>query len=278
MNRQERARIAEETLAILESGTYRARSGTQISIAGQLAAARAATRLYVPADLDGLLRQAAGKRRYESTSIEVTDRGTLEAGHALHRRYDRVACLNFASAKNPGGGFKTGAQAQEECLARASGLFATLETQSSFYEHHRQLSTSLYSDHLIFSPGVPVFRDAEDRLIEAPWETAMITAAAVNAGAVRENEPKNAGKIRPAMERRTRCVLAAAAANDCDALVLGAWGCGVFRNDPAQIAEIFAMELQSANFRGLFRHVELAILDRTPGQGTLRAFEKVFRS
>lgn len=276
MNRDTRAKIAEQTLEILGQGHYLSPTKVRVSIAEELAAACAATRLYRPEDLPALTERLASAPRHPETEIRVSGVGTLEAARALEGRFEHVACLNFASAKNPGGGFRSGAQAQEESLARATGLFAALETQPAYYHFHRNLGTALYSDHIIFSPRLPVFRDAEEELLEAPWTTSILTAAAVNAGALRQNEPAKTGLIRGAMEQRTRGVLAVAAAAGCDALVLGAWGCGVFRNDPAEVAQIFAAALQHDNFRGLFRHVEFAILDRTPEQNTLRAFEKTF--
>ena len=90
------------------------------------------------------------------TGLHVSHGTTLELARTLVEQYSALACLNFASAKNPGGGFLSGSQAQEESLARASGLYATLQTQPEYYDYHRQGSSSLYSDHMIFSPGVPV--------------------------------------------------------------------------------------------------------------------------
>lgn len=278
MNREIRSKIAAETLEILSAGTYRTPGGATASIAAELAAACQATQLYRPDELARILLEPGQPAPAPDTTLRVSGVGTLDAGEELTRRYAEVACLNFASAKKPGGGFQTGAQAQEECLARASGLFATLQVQPEFYAYHHRNPTPLYSDHLIYSPGVPVFRDGRDQLIEKPWKIDMITSAAVNAGAVRQNEPGKVREIRPAMERRIRCVLAAAAANGGEALILGAWGCGVFKNDPNEVAELFAAALESETFRLRFRHVEFAILDGSPGQTTLRAFEKVFGS
>src|SRR5690348_13855049 len=92
---------------------------------------------------------------------------------------------------------------------------------------------------MIYSPRVPVFRDDDDRLIEEPWSVAMITAPAVNAGVVRANEPGSVPRIAETMNRRIASVLGLAAHHGHDALVLGAWGCGVFANDPWEIAELF---------------------------------------
>jgi uncharacterized protein (TIGR02452 family) len=276
MNRQQRAAIAQQTLAILELGAYQLPDGHNVSIRDALDRACQATMLYQPDDYPQLLEQIAAAPHDREVTIEVSNRTTLAAARALAATYDTVACLNFASAKNPGGGFLSGSQAQEESLARASGLYACLRAQPAFYDYHRRLATSLYSDRTIFSPGVPVFRDDADRLIERPWTTAFITAAAVNAGAVRQNESRQASRIVPAMEQRARMVLAVGAAHRCEALVLGAWGCGVFRNDPATVAAIFRAALAEPAFKGRFRHIEFAIYDTLPQSTALAAFQRVF--
>lgn len=61
-------------------------------------------------------------------------------------------------------------------------------------------------------------------------------------------------------------------------MVLGAWGCGVFRNDPHQVADVFATWLDHAGFAGAFDLVVFAVLDRSGGQATLRAFQEQLAS
>ena len=100
-----------------------------------------------------------------------------------------------------------------------------------------------------------------------------LTAAAVNAGAVRQNEPQHIARFVPAMEQRMRTVLAVAA-QGCDALVLGAWGCGVFRNDPAMIAALFKQVLAEPIVRGRFRHITFAVYDPAPQPATFRAVHR----
>ena len=183
-----------------------------------------------------------------------------------------VLALNFASAKNPGGGFLGGASAQEESLARASGLYATLEPRTGYYDANRRCGTALYTDHMILSPGVPVFRDDADRLLEEPYRVSFVTCPAPNAGAVRANEPGRAGEILPTLRRRARGILGVAAAEGFDAPVLGAWGCGVFQNDPAEVAGVFA-DLLAGEFKGAFARVAFAVLDGSRDAATLAAFE-----
>ncbi len=274
MNRQQREQIAHETLAILNAGSYSLPDRHTISIQNELQAACANTILYFPNDYEKLLRQVAAQPTKKSTIIRVTNRTTLEAAQSLIAEYSVVASLNFASAKNPGGGFLSGSQAQEESLARASGLYSTLQTQPDFYSFHRRQATCAYSDHLIYSPHVPVFRDDEGWLLPTPWKSSFITAAAVNAGAVRRNEPAQAGKIISTMQRRAKMVLAVAALQGYDALVLGAWGCGVFQNEPTSIARLFATTLSEPPFEGRFAHVEFAVHDASPGQPVYKAFRQ----
>lgn len=274
MNREQRAQLAGETVAILNSGSYALPDGSTVSIHDDLRVACADTILYTPGEYETLCSRVSALPLTRSTTQQVSNRTTLAAAKSLQVNYPAVAALNFASAKNPGGGFLSGSQAQEESLARASGLYATLQTQPEFYEFHRQQASSLYSDRVIYSPQVPVFHDDEGHLLAQPWKTSFLTAAAVNAGAVRKNEPPQAENIIPVMERRARMVLAIAARHGYQALVLGAWGCGVFQNDPTVIARIFANALVDPLFAGRFAHVEFAIYDASPGQDTYKAFQR----
>jgi uncharacterized protein (TIGR02452 family) len=92
-----------------------------------------------------------------------------------------------------------------------------------------------------------------------------------------QNEPQNAGAIEPALRRRAELILHVASAHKIDRLVLGAWGCGVFRNDPKLVATIFAELLKPAGkFAGVFPYVVFAVFDRSEGEITYRAFAEVF--
>ena len=134
---------------------------------------------------------------------------------------------------------------------------------TEYYEANRRHPSGLYTDHMIYSPRVPVFRDDGDHLIDEPWCVSMITAPAVNAGAVRSNEPENRSRIPEVMARRIEYVLALAAHHGHDALVLGAWGCGVFANEPREVARQFAAQLiGEGRYAEAFSEVVFAVLDR----------------
>lgn len=201
---------------------------------------------------------------------------TLEATRRLWQEGERVLALNFASAKNPGGGFLSGSQAQEESLARASGIYICLTGWEQMYVANRQCGTCLYTDHMIYSPDVPVFRDSEDRLLESPYRISFVTAPAVNAGAVRRNEPENVGLIESAMKSRIEMVLSVAMLARYDTLVLGAWGCGVFGNAPDNVARWFAGHLIDGVFSSVFKRVVFAVLDHSADRSTIHPFFSAF--
>ena len=276
MNRSHRASTAGETVEITERGEYRGPSGRVVRIADDLASALKGTRLYRPEDFPEDVEGCEARREASDVRVEVTPETSLQAARRLAGGGADVLCLNFASARNPGGGFLSGSQAQEESLARSSALYACLTSKREMYEFNRGFGTSLYSDHMIYSPRVPVFREDEGGLLDEPYALSFITAPAVNAGAVRNNEPEKVGSILPAMRRRLARVLWVAVQHRHPALILGAWGCGVFQNDPAVVAGLFAEALGPGGpFHGCFRHLVYAVYDRSPAREVISAFRTV---
>ncbi|NEA99122.1 TIGR02452 family protein [Streptomyces sp. SID13726] len=260
--------IAKETERIVEAGRYRAPDGHEVSVADAIEAARAGTRMYGPGPVQ------AGPFDPVDTFIEVTGESSLEAARRLG---GRVAVLNFASARNPGGGYLNGAQAQEEALCRASALYTCQLEAREFYDHHRAHRDPFYTDRVIHSPAVPVFRDDDGTLLDAVHLVGFLTAAAPNTGVVRRTAPDRVADVPAALATRAEQVLSVAVAEGYRRLVLGAWGCGVFQNDPAQVAETFRALLDDGGrFAGAFEHVAFGVLDRTRGAVVREAFVRVF--
>lgn len=275
MNRDRRAQLAQQTLEILLTGSYVLPSGRRVDLSHALAAALGGTRLYRPADFPAEL--VLPPRSVEAPVVEVTGETTLEAAARVvgEEQAGEPLCLNFASAKNPGGGFLSGSQAQEESLARSSGLYVCLQGQMEAYEYHRQRPSAFYSDHMIYSPGVPVFRDDTGGLLECPYRVTFLSAPAVNAGAVRRNEPERAGEIEAVMRTRLERLLWVAQRHGHQTLILGAWGCGVFGNEPDLVARLFSEQLlDSGPFAGRFARLVFAVYDRTEDQEVLSAFQR----
>ncbi|MEU5142493.1 TIGR02452 family protein [Streptomyces sp. NPDC021139] len=260
--------IAQQTEQIVAAGAYRTSDGREVSLATAIGAARDGTRMYGPGPVEVSVPARAG------TVFEVTGESSLEAARRLG---GDVAVLNFASARNPGGGYLNGAQAQEEALCRASALYTCLLRAREFYDHHRAHRDPFYTDRVVHSPGVPVFRDDRGRLLDAPFAAGFLTCAAPNAGVVLRTAPERAAELPAALTARAERVLETAVAHGHRRLVLGAWGCGVFRNDPARVAGAFRTLLgPGGRFAGAFERVAFGILDRTPGATVRAAFERAF--
>jgi uncharacterized protein (TIGR02452 family) len=203
----------------------------------------------------------------------------LEAAAALAQTGDRVGCLNFASAKNPGGGFLGGAQAQEESLALSSALYPTLMKHFEMYEYNRNRSTYLYSNYMIYSPEVAVFRNDDGELLADPYSLSFVTSPAVNIGAMKNNRLEELVQAEAVMLDRMDKVLALFVHHGIEHLLLGAWGCGVFQNDPADIARYFAsFLLEGGKYSRCFRSVTFAVLDRSKEGRNISVFEDILKS
>ncbi|MBL8793381.1 MAG: TIGR02452 family protein [Planctomycetia bacterium] len=269
MKRSTAGELGRDTVRILEAGRYRTASGQVIETADAVARSVAGTCSYPPdVALPGV---PLGNR---ATRVEVANESTLAAALRLVARGQRPAALNFASAKHPGGGFLGGARAQEESLARSSGLYACING-NPMYAYHQASSDALYSDYAIYSPDVPVFRDDDGQLLSEPYLCAFITSPAPNAKVVLERDRRRRADIRSALERRIRKVLAIAAHHGHEALVLGAWGCGVFGNDGEEVAELFRRAL-AYEFQGVFAEVIFAVLDWSEERRFIGPFEAAF--
>ncbi|MDF1868206.1 MAG: TIGR02452 family protein [Saprospiraceae bacterium] len=275
MSKSTRSETAKETLRIIEQGYYENKNQKRISIAKLQAFAVEKTTLYRPEELNLLIRELnIDVPILSSTKYEVTGETTLNAVRRLTLEGEKnILCLNFASAKNPGGGFLGGAQAQEESIARSSGLYPTLLLAPDYYETNRKNRSCLYTDHMIYSPKVPIFKLEDGTNMDDVITCSVITAPAVNTGVVKRNEPQNILNIEPYMRRRIEMVLALSLKHGYDSLVLGAWGCGVFQNDPREMALWFE-DILKGKYRDQFKRVVFAVYARN--ERFIRPFRERF--
>lgn len=274
MNNPNRKAIAQETLQIIEKGNYRNNFGETISIKNETDFAVGNSKLFRTKDFPETFALMTVENQ---TRVEVTDETTLEAAKRICREDENADpfVLNFASAKNPGGGFLGGAQAQEESLARSSSLYACLTANFEMYQHNRNGNSCLYSDWMIYSPKVPVFRNDDGSLTQKFYLVSFLTSPAVNAGVVKQKEPDKVDSIELVNRERARKFLWIANQNQHKILILGAWGCGVFQNEPEMIARIFD-ELLKGEFADCFARVIMAIYDKTPTRKVYNAFVEIF--
>ena len=143
--------------------------------------------------------------------------------------------LNFASFKNPGGMFLNGSSAQEESLCHESYLFNVLVEKQDYYDWNKaHLNRGLYENRAILSPGVRFFHNGEERLAD------VLTCAAPNRSCIRYNrftEDENLTALRARISFISAILRRKGYAPD--AIVLGAFGCGVFAQDAEAVAGSF---------------------------------------
>ena len=206
----------------------------------------------------------------EMLTVSVANETSLSAAKRITDAGSRPLVLNFANAVEPGGGFLSGSTAQEEYLCRSSALYATIK-HSPMYAHHRAMGADsfLATEWAILSPGVPVFRGDDGYLLTEPWQYDTLTCAAPVARAV------GLERATPAMHTRIDRVLAIARAYGYRSLVLGAWGCGAFHNDPVAIAGFFRDAL-TGKYLGAFDEAVFAITDWLPERKYLSPFARAF--
>lgn len=258
--------LGRSAVSISRSGCYLNRADEQVDLK-QLVNDAVADKVSIPPDQS--LADSADNA-FDETTVQVTNETTLIAAQRLAESGRKPLALNFANGVSPGGGFLSGARAQEEVLCRSSGLFLTL-LDDPMYEHHRQREQPDSTDWSIYSPHVPVFRNDSGTELDQPWLLSFLTCAAPYAPTI--GQPLSGDLL----QRRIHRVLAIARAFGYHNLVLGAWGCGAFGNDPHRTAANFRNALET-EFEGNFFNIVFAITDWSPERRFLGPFRDVFSS
>lgn len=240
-NKSERVKIGQETLDIIKVGVYKV-GNTSVHISDQVEASISKAQVFTEKDLSNL--NHCNKLQKNPQILEVTHEHAISACRRIRGEDPdgKIGCLNFASAKNVCGGMLKGSLAQEESLGYCTTLYPTLERfQSEYYDENRKdPKRGLYNDTLIVSPDVLVIRDdVSYELIEDPFPVTFISSPAVNKGHALTFKEVSETLVQTTMERRIFNVLKVALQYNIEYLVLGAWGCGVFKNEPKEIANMF---------------------------------------
>lgn len=221
-----------------------------------------------------------GEKYYDDPAIiKVTNRDTFTAAKEYANIINSanegfVGVLNFASSTNPGGGVTKGSTAQEECLCRCSNLYLTLYQEKcirEYYNINKKYMSNLGSDAIIYSRNVYVFKDKDYNMLPVKdrFYVDVLTCAAPN---LREN-PRNQYNSDASEEKltltdeelynihvkRARNILNVAVKNEDDYLILGAFGCGAFRNNPEIVAKAYKDVLQDYIY--CFKVIDFAIID-----------------
>lgn len=225
----------------------------------------------------------------DAASFVISKKRTYEAASSY--RNQKVAVHNFASASNPGGGVVRGSSAQEEALCRCSGLYFCLdidEMWKGFYKPHRNAHDPIHNDDIIYTPRVTVFKTdtgAPKLMQEKDWyDVDVITCAAPN---LRPN-PTNVWnpadgeavtmtdrELLALHEKRLRRILNVAVAEGVETIILGAFGCGAFRNNPEVVA--LANKNVIKDYMYAFKNIEYAIYCGRGDDRNYRIFDRVLK-
>lgn len=173
----------------------------------------------------------------------------------------KTAILNFASFSNPGGGFIIGSRAQEECLCHESFLYNVLKEFNEYYEWNRQhKNNSMYQHRALYSPNIIFEHNNKQILCD------VITCASPNISwALKTNDTRTLKLNENVLKERIKMILDIAAKERVDTLILGAFGCGAFKQSPETVSKYFNYWLHFGIY-GDFKKVIFAIpqlIDKT---------------
>lgn len=260
------AELGRSTVEISRQGFYVNPDGQRVEIEAAVSEACAGKHSIRPEDQLPKFSTPA----FRTTGVQVANETTFGASRRLIGNGLNPVALNFANGVSAGGGFLSGARAQEEVLCRSSALFVTL-VDDPMYDAHRMRPEPDSTAWSIYSPDVPVFRADGGTELSEPWLQSFITCAAPYAPDIGQPESGDLLQI------RIHRVLAIATAFGHSSLVLGAWGCGAFGNDPQRTARDFRSAL-TGPYAGVFSAVVFAISDWSPERRFLRPFHDAFAS
>lgn len=184
--------------------------------------------------------------------------------------------MNFANPYTPGGGYLTGASAQEEAICRRTTLYASLSHPETYevYQLNRMLHRPADTGCMIWSPAVYIFRDTMLRPSNDVVEIAVLSLSAPNLnGSAAHISMEEIDRI---MLRRMENFFMKAVEEGYKSLVLGAWGCGAFGHNPSRVAACFHKVLYEEGFAGFFQEIVFAVLDHSANQYSYQAFRRQF--
>ena len=180
----------------------------------------------------------------------MIDIDTLTCCQLLSDQGLSVLGLNMACPRNPGGGVKRGCFSQEENCFRRSNYFIALPKISKFYP--------IPDNGCIYTKTITVIKDQKYQLLEKPFNVSMIACAALRYPPMRSNGEYVKENDKRLMKHKIEQIFQVALLNGHDCLVLGAFGCGAFGNNPVVVAELFNEVIKQ--YYGCFKNITFAVL------------------
>ena len=285
--RQENIAMLRDTLNILEKGCYRI--GDEEKKLKLTREQMEEAQVFLPKEVEAFseykdFKHFQSEERCEYSCVNLDSFRKME--EELPQYFGKIGeppvlVLNLANPVNPGGGVRHGAKAQEEDLCRKSSLLLSLESRnaSSYYKYNRSLHTYMGSDAVIIHPQVEIIKDENGELLEDTAVAAVMTCAApmINYGL----EGMTQQQYEAMVYKRIAGMLKVAAYLGYRYLVLGAFGCGAFRNDARIVSDLFYRALKEFDYDGMkendmFRRIDFAVMDHSRSQYNFREFSRNF--
>lgn len=277
----------EENVRVFRDTEIQCKKNSELSNAVKVSIAKQklylSNGLVIPTDKDKNKRKTRAK-------VVVSKKRSYEAASAYIGQ--KVCVHNFASATTPGGGVVKGSSAQEECLCRCSTLYFCLNTSdmwASFYTPHRMEQNPIHNDDCIYTPEVVVMKtDTESPIMlsrDKWYKVNVITCAAPNLREAPSNRMNRADgskavkvsdkELLELHEKRLTRILDIALLEGNDVVILGAFGCGAFENNPEIVAR--AAKNVISNYFNAFETIEFAVYCTPRDEKNFKIFERVMK-
>ena len=194
----------------------------------------------------------------------IVENNTTFSAANKYKKYGKTAVLNFANPVNPGGGVATGAMAQEECLCRSSNLYLSLQSPVAIEEYYnynmKNTNGYFFTDRIVYSESITVFKSDDDIPMILPqndwFNVDVITCAAPYLGNSKYIDKEI---LKEVFKHRIKNIFESAIDHEIDVIILGAFGCGAFKNPPEIVAKAFHEVISENNYNRVFKFIVFAI-------------------
>ncbi len=303
--------IGKDTLQKIEQGFYLTSKKERIFLqSGEALAKKSRRILIMDAITDGVVKP------FQNTTINVICKDYLAAAYEQVQKGNRVLVINFASPHCPGGGFLEGYNGQEENLCYRTELAGFMHLQAEIIEDglwkKPEVRKELMEDHpekllyplcpiatregfelkipegAVLIPDVTVFRADPDNfyeLLDVPFKVDVLSIAApdcpplIHLGTEKVDYAREDDRRKIKSQILTQLLIASK--GNYEVIVMGAFGCGAFKNPPRAVAQLY-QEIIENHFKGALKEIVFAILDHSsPSEhnpkGNLKPFIDAFQ-
>lgn len=234
---------------------------------------------YKTQEIDEQMKEEKKEKEIRETEVIVVNGDCVDTIIKLNtqkkEKLNPVLLIN-ASKNNAGGGFEKGAAAQEEAICRSSNLFMCLEDQYKFCSPRKVNFYPLQEFGSVYIPACLVIRYGTNqgyKYLEKPLKISMLNQYCYAHPPLSPNGEIEGGRLRRDYQKKIYTILNVALENGHDSIVLTAFGSGVYKNPPSEIARFFKIALNQKRYKNNFKYVVFSIIG---SKANLNAYSKVF--